>query len=777
MSIRYDRFRNARYLPYLTAFLMINASTVANAQMSEESSGSGGVADIVVTANKRGAESLLKVPASISAVSSDSLARSGAQSIQDYAQSLPGLAVFDAGPNQKRVKIRGVSGSSDSEPQETVGIYLDDVSITSPGGTNNENNASPDLNLFDIERVEVLKGPQGTLYGAGSMGGTIRFITKKPKLDKVEGEVQGRLSSTKSGDASYSGDAVINLPLVTDTMALRLVGTYRNTGGYIDNASTDFSKKNYNNDSSWLVRGTLLYKPADTVEIALKYLHREVTVNGLNSVPRGNKLISAYLVEPHSDADMDIINSELNVDLGGATLSSSTSYLDRRDLGFRDLTPLGRAYIGVVSGFAEPAPPLGLYNKQAYHEFAQELRLASDNSHKMKYVVGAYYSKQVKRFTQDGPWPGFSDYLTRNGAIAALAGKVPFQSPVLGITDLSFYSAVVDQDLRQLALFGELTYSFTDQLDLTIGGRYFDISQHSLFDADDRSMFVTTDASYRKAALKEDGFNPKATLSFKPKQDVLLYATVAKGFRPGGFNQPVSTNAQCLAEFQVIGFNPNDFPGFKSDSLMSYEVGAKGDALNKHVQFTASAYQIDWKDIQLRNQLQCGFTVFDTASKAKIKGLEGSLTARPTRDLTLSVNGAYTDAKLLSASMTTGGIAGDRLVGVPKFTLAGSIEYEMPLSGDVSGYLRTDAMYVSTYKSFFSTQILNGAIRNRDLGDFAIVNARVGAFGKVGEWEAQIFVNNVLNKLGDTGAQNDIFGDVVFRTRPREIGVQVSKRF
>ncbi|KRB85501.1 hypothetical protein ASE00_01510 [Sphingomonas sp. Root710] len=755
---------------------MAGLSSTALAQ-SANTEDSGGLGDIVVTANKRGAESLQKVPASISAVSSDTLQRTGAQSVQDYAQAMPGLAVFDTGPNQKKVRIRGVSGSSESEPQETVGVYLDDVSLTSPGGTNNENNASPDLNLFDIERIEVLKGPQGTLYGAGSMGGTIRFITKAPKLDRVEGEAQARVSTTRSGDMSYGGDAVVNLPIATDKMAVRIVGTYRKTGGYIDNVSPDFSKKNYNDDTSWLVRGTLLYKPTETVDIALKYIHRDVNVHGLNAVPRGANLTSAYLVEPRSTSNMDIINGVVSVDVGGATVTSSTSYLDRRDLGFRDLTPLGRSYVSIVSGFAEPAPGIGLYNRQGYHEFAQELRLASDDSGPLKYIVGAYYSKQVKRFTQDGPWAGFAAYLARNGTPAALVGKDPFVSPVTGVTDLNFYSAIVDQDLRQLALFGEATYSFTDQLDLTVGGRYFDISQHSLFVANPLAIFVTADAAFRQASLKEDGFNPKATLSFQANPDLLVYATVAKGFRPGGFNQPVSTNPQCLAEFQQIGFNPNDIAGFKSDSLWSYELGLKGSTPDRRVQFNGSAYQIDWKDIQLRNPLTCGFTIFDTASKARIRGAEASVTARVADGLTLSVNGAYTDAKLLAAAPTTGGVAGDRLLGVPKFTLSGSADYEKSINATMSAFVRVDASYVSTYKSYFSTQIYNGTLKNRDLGDFTLVNAHFGVAQDDGGWETQLYVNNVFNKLGDTGAQNDIFGDVVFRNRPREIGLQVSKKF
>lgn len=565
-----------------------------------------------------------------------------------------------------------MSGSSESEPQETVGVYIDDVNVTNPGGTNNENNTSPDFNLFDVDRIEVLKGPQGTLYGAGSMGGTIRFITKQPRLDGYEGEVQGRVSSTKSGDPSYSGDGMLNVPLVDSQLALRVVGTYRKDGGYIDNVSPTLNKSDYNDDSSWLVRSTLLYKPSDDLHFSLKYIHRNVDVNGLNSTPRDQELTSNFLVEPRSTSKLDIVNGVGDVKLGSVTLTSSTSYLQRRDLAVRDLTPLGQGYIALVSSAAEPAPPIGLHNRNNYHEFAQELRLASDNTGRLKFVAGVYFSKLTKRFTQDGAWPGLAGFLDANGVPAALAGKGPVASPTLGITDWNFYLATVDQDLRQIAVFGEATYSFTDRVDLTIGGRQFDIRQHFLFDANPEAIFVTPDAAFRQSQLSEHGFNPKATLSLKATEELLLYATAAKGFRPGGFNQPVSTNAQCLQDFSVLGYNPNSVAGFKSDSIWSYEAGVKAQTPGRRTQLTAAAYQENWSDIQLRNPLTCGFTVFDTASKARIRGFEGSLETRLVHGILMGLNGAYTDARLLSASPTTGAVAGDRLLGVPGFTVGGS---------------------------------------------------------------------------------------------------------
>lgn len=733
--------------------------------------------EIVVTANKRGEQSLQDIPISISALSATDLQRSQAQGIQDFATSIPGLAVFDTGPNQKKLKIRGVSGSSESEPQETVGVYLDDVDITNPGGTNNENNTSPDLNLFDIDRIEVLKGPQGTLYGAGSMGGTIRFITKQPKLDQFEGEVQGRASDTRYGEPSYGGDFMLNAPLVNDVLALRVVGTYRKDGGYIDNVSPTLNQKNYNDDASWLLRGTLLYKPSEVLDVAVKYMHRTAQVYGLNATPADSPLVADYLVEPRSNDSLNIVNGVVNFHIAGATLTSSTSYLDRHALAVRDLTPLGQAYIAAVTAAAAAAPPIALNNKNDYHQISQELRIASDDTGRLKYVAGLYFAKLTKEFIQDGAWPGLQGFLEQNGTPAALDGKGPVASPVLGITDWNFYLANVSQDLRQLAAFGELTWSILEPLDLTVGGREFNIKQHFLFDANPQSLFVTPDADYRKSELTDVGFNPKATLSYRALENLLVYATAAKGFRPGGFNQPVSTNLQCLQDFASLGYNPNSVAGFKADSIWSYEAGVKAKTPDRRAEINGAVYQENWSDIQLRNPLTCGFTVFDTASKARIRGVEGALNVRVTNGLLLELNGTYTNARLLSASPTTGAVAGEHLLGIPDFTLGSALEYDFAVPGGLDAYARVESNYISSYDSYFSHELYAGSPQNRSLGAYGLTNLRVGLANSSGTWSAQLFVNNVFNRLGETGAQNDIFGDVRFRTRPLEVGVQASHKF
>ncbi|MCE2830464.1 MAG: TonB-dependent receptor plug domain-containing protein [Sphingomonadales bacterium] len=209
----------------------------ASAQDAADEDKSGDAGEIVVTATKQGAQSLIDVPQSISAVGGEDLMRSGAQGIGDIAAKVPGLSAFGAGSNQTKIKLRGVSSASESEPQETVAIYLDDVPITGSGGTNNENGASPDLGLFDLNRIEVLKGPQGTLYGSGSLGGTVRYILNTPDLNNFEGRMQTRVSTTKRGSESYGIDGVLNIPIVQDKLALRLSGSFAHNGGWIDNTA------------------------------------------------------------------------------------------------------------------------------------------------------------------------------------------------------------------------------------------------------------------------------------------------------------------------------------------------------------------------------------------------------------------------------------------------------------------------------------------------------------------------------------------------------------
>ncbi len=745
--------------PFASFFIFSSVAHAAEMRLEE----------IVVTASKRGEQSMQDIPAAIGALSGSDLSSMGAQGLADFGAKIPGLAIFDAGANRKKIKIRGVSSSTESEPQETVGVYIDDVTITNAGGTNNENGASPDLNLFDLQRIEVLKGPQGTLYGAGSMGGTVRYITNLPDAGKWEGKVRGRGSLTKGGSASYSGDGMINMPIIKDKVALRVVAGAHHNGGYIDNKAPLVGlgfgpdgkvpgKDNFNDDNSWSVRANLMAYLGEALRVQLKYMRREYRVHGTAGVLYGNELDTIDYVEPFNRDNVDIYNAVVDYDLDGATITSSTSYYKRYNLDRQDTTLFSQSVFGPVD------PSSQLLNQNKYNDFNQELRIASKSDGALQYVLGAYYSKLNKNFIQDGFWPEYNDYFG-----ATVIGEFP--AILVPGTYPNVYQANVDQDVEQFALFGELTFDITDQFELVLGGRYFDVKQNFDLAINPASIFASPGATNRVGSSKENGFNPKITLSYKPDSETTVYATASKGYRIGGFNQPIPNTPQCGPELAALGLT-NSPVAYDSDSLWSYEVGAKKSLADQRVQINGAAYKIDWSNIQLRKQLNCGFTFFDNVASASIYGIEGDITALITENLQVTAGIGYVDAQL-GESVALFGQEGDQLAGVPKVTASLSAEYRFPLTGTIEGLVRGDLNYIGRFNSL--VDVSDPA--NRESGKYALANIRIGAEEMAGDWSASLFVNNVFNKIAVTGSYNSTFGDYVYRNRPREIGIVASKRF
>ena len=732
---------------------------------------------ILVTAQKRGAQSLVDVPAAIDAVGGEDLVRSGAQGIQDLSAKVAGLSILGAGANQTKIKLRGISSSSESEPQETVAVYLDDVPITGSGGTNNENGASPDLGLFDLQRVEVLKGPQGTLYGSGSLGGTVRYILNTPDLNNIEARGQLRASTTRRGDESYSVDAVLNLPIVQDRIALRLAGSFAHNGGWLDNTEpvvglgltpTGAGQEDLNSDENWLFRATLELRPADEFTARLRYMRREFDVTGENSVDtaRGD-YTQPWRVTPFNKDKFDLYDLFLEYDLGSFVISSSTSYFDRDTLDLQDTTRFSQLL------FTPAAPASALVNQNRQQDFTEEFRVSFEASDLLSGVVGLYYQNQEKTFFQDGPNPGLNTFCANNAGCFGL-GPTPGLIPVFPTVNRAVvgtfpnvFQSEVPQDLEQIALFGELTFSLTDQLDVIVGGRYFDLTGN--FEYNSRGAFSSPGADSRSGTYKENGFNPKATVSYQPNPDTTLYATASKGFRPGGFNQPIPSTPQCINELNSLGIT-NSAVSFDSDSLWNYEVGVKSRLPGSGVYFSGSAYYIDWSDIQVRRQLGCGFTFFSNAAKARSIGLEGSVSAELTDGLSFDLSVGYVDAQL-QRDLPQVGVKGDSLPGVPDWNVGFALDYERPISPSLDGFLRIDANYVSEFKSTFSeTDPLV-----RYAGDYALANFRLGISGQSDfGWTAALFVKNAFDERAVIGTQNNLFGDYQFINRPREVGVQLN---
>jgi len=756
-----------------------NQSTVPAAGLTQEASAGGQLQEVIVTAEKRGAESVLSVPQSISVVTAESLSRNAATGLDDFADEIPGLAVFGFGSDRNGIKIRGISSSTTGEPEETVGVYLDDLPITNPGGTNNEFGSSPDLDLFDLARVEVLKGPQGTLYGAGSMGGTIRYITNPPDLERFEGDVRSMVSTTAHGEPSYSGDLMLNAPLVNDALAARLVVSDAHDGGYINNAASftgyglgtagkPEGAAGFNFDNHWTARAELLYKPADSLRIKLWYLNQTYDANDVDGIPVGTGSVGAldqlrsldYTI-PFSQDHLDLYDAVIEYDTPLGLITSSTGYRRRRVLDSFDETTFFRSIV-----FGPGAPPDALLDLNRYHDFTQELRIASHGGSPFKYVGGVFYSDLEKTYIQDSPYPDINTYLAGAGAsplpqipaLLVLSGQYP-----------DIYQAVIEQNLKQFATYAELSYSFTRWLELTLGGRYFDVRQNYDEKVNPQSVFASPGAFTRLGYSRETGGTPKVTVSAKPNSHTLLYATVAKGFRPGGFNQPVPAIPTCASQLTSLGID-NSAPTFNADTVWSYEVGGKSQLLGNRLQVTGALYHIDWRQIQLEQFLTCGFSFFTNGGAAKINGGEAGLSAAPTRNWRINMSVGYTHA-YLAVNAATLGVEGDPLPGIPRFTGSLTTDYQIPL-GWAAAFIGGQVTYVSS----FNSQINPANPQNDVAGSYGIVNLHGGLTLSSG-LTVEAFVKNAADRLAVTGSLYTPFGNSEYVTPPRQIGVSIEKVF
>lgn len=747
-------------------------------QTDKAKEGKGAVQEVVITGNKQGGQSLQRTPSSVSAVSGDKLESLGVTSIQDIAATVPGLNAFNAGANQVKLKMRGLSSASQSEPQETVSIYLDEVSLTGSGGTNNENGASPDMGLFDLERIEVFKGPQGTLYGAGALGGTVRYVLNRPDLKRNSTRAQFRLSSTQGGGLSRGFDGVFNIPLVQDRLALRLAASKAHNAGWLDNRSarvglgrtpTDRAQDNQNIDDSSLLRATLLAKATPELTVQARLMRREFDVLGQNSVDTTSQSdVRNWYVVPKNRDRINLADLLVEYDLGWGQLTSSTSVLQRTTNSLQDTTAAALFVFPTFFGLpADQVPAAPLYNDNKQKDKTQEFRLAFGRGKPLRGVIGLYYTEQDKFFTQDGPIPGVNDALTAAGN-AFQVPTLPSVSGQIAGTHPSTYQATVPQVYTQSALFGELTWELDPRHEIILGGRQFRVKHDFSFRSG--GLFSAAGATERQGSASESGFNPKLTYSFRPNADLNLYATAARGFRVGGFNQPVPQTPQCLSELQTLGLSNSD-PAFKSDTVTSVEFGAKRKFADG-TRLSGSVYHNDWKDVQVRKQLACGFTFFNNAGKAASQGAEVALETGIGDNLELSASLSYVDAKL-KADITPIGRSGDRLPGVSDITASIGAEYRM-LLGNHEFFLRSDLRHAGKFNSEFDAT----SAANRTGGNFTLVDLRFGLrhAGK-GQWGATVFVNNLANKRATLGTQNNLFGDYRFVNRPRETGLIVSMAY
>ena len=665
--------------------LAIGAAGIANAQQTQQPpKAAADVQDrIVVTATKREA-SLQDVPFSINAQTEEDIRRSGAVTLEDLSRNVAGLAIQNLGPGQSQVSIRGVSSGQIVRDQpgvkEQVGVYLDETAISMSLFT-------PDLDLFDLNRVETLRGPQGTLFGSGNIGGTIRYITNAARLGVTEGTVEANVNTVKDGSTGGALKAALNVPM-GDVAAMRLVAYYTRFPGWIE-ALGPGGGKDVNEGERTGGRLSFTIQPTRDVTITPRLVYQKVTADGFNRQEVFNLYANPFTttVPPVTFGDRQqyllqrekfedettIADMTAKVGFGGFDLTSVTTYTDRNILVSRDASALtGSVSVDLEFPDAGVLLPSRLNDTTDFKGFTQELRLSSRGAGPLQWLVGAFYADSDRKYAQRLPTPGYDAFTNARfgaGTAAAVANGYGPDSP---------YNADLPYNLKQTALFGEMSYDFTNQLTGTAGLRYYDYEEERRFTSG--GLFSNGDDQVDRT--KSDGYSPRALLAYKMSPSVTWNAQASRGFRLGGVNDPLNLPLCTDQDEAIFG----GYQRFKDESLWNYEVGVK--VQRPGLRFNAAAFHTQMKDLQVTLDAgSCSSRVVFNVPKAHSSGLEMEMTLRPTDSLELGLAGSVVNAEFDStvrdgAGAVLGGIReGNRLPSVPKVQFTASVTYNFSLAG------------------------------------------------------------------------------------------------
>jgi iron complex outermembrane recepter protein len=703
--------------------LSIATLTLACVPLSTRAQELAALEEIIVTATKR-AEALQDVPLAITALSGDQLTRIGASGFADFYRSAPGLTFNQGDANRGKFSIRGIStGMTLGNTQSTVAVYIDELPTLDTFGAS----SMADLHLFDIERVEVLRGPQGTLFGSGAMGGAVRVITRKPDTQEFTGAVSTQLDSTRDGDMSSAVNAMVNLPLLEDRLALRVVGYYRDVGGYVGNVGTGERDANRS-----IVRGgraALLFEATEQLTLTGSVSYQESTPRdgaALNATVDG-KLVRRTLMPEFMDNELTIYNLTAEYDLGAATLFSSSTFA--KNTSFQQ--------VDLASVFGTP----GAHSRTTSESeaFAQELRLASNGDGPLSWIVGAFYLDRDRDMNIVLTWPGA-------GAIFGPA----FPSDVI-------YDAYLQPPTTEKALFGEVSYGLGERWEATLGARWFEndstYEEHTSGMLNRGTTQTFRDTTQRKAT-------PKLLLSYKPGADAKIYAQASQGYRVGQNNAAIPPDPDTLRPAPTY---------YEADTLWNYELGAKTEWLDGRLIVNGALYYIDWSDIQLDQRRRDNFNYIANIGEAHSMGVELEVSARPLPGLQLSSAVAFTEAQIDedNATLATPVRKGDRLPGVAEFTISNAIDYTLALRDAWSGYGRLDHQYVGeSFDTFDRSRAL-------PMGDYHVVNLRTGVTND--RWELALYARNVLDSNKVVTAFRGV-EEVRYLQQPRTLGLEVNVR-
>ena len=754
------------------ATCLLSSPAAAQATADQPQHLAAEVSEIVVTAQKR-SQNLRE---SISVLSGAQIEKQHVEGYADLARTVPDLSFSSqGGPGLSNLEMRGVSSTTGTS---TVAIYLDDAPITIRNNSFYSGQAEP--LLFDIAQTEVLRGPQGTLYGASSMGGTIRFVSNPVRLNTFEASVGGELSATEHGGLNYMAKGVVNIPLVSDQLGLRVGFETTRDSGFVDHATAGvIDKSGINAVRSSVIKATLQWDatPQLTITPAIFVQRANIADTGLVDLATPS-YVTAKLVRERGRDTLMVPSLKVNYAMASATLTSITSFADRKFPRTTDGTYFNSVFVGnfvdslgvtgvdgQLDGSKLGALAGPVYNSLETKQLTQEVRLVSkpyspNGGSPFTWIVGLYYSHAQNTGISNQYIPGF------NATFQSTYG-VPAET-VLGVTipgnDL-FYAFETQQKDAEYAAFGEVSYNLTPRLKFTAGMRY--LHGTSSMDFVSSGFFASTPSASGKVSANTT--TPKFSATYDVSHDLTAYATVGKGVRLGGINQPVPASA-CASDLAGFGLTsaPTDY---QPDSLWNYEAGAKGRFFDHKLSLNASAYDIKWNQIQIDVPLQtCGFDYTANVGRAESYGLETEARWRAGRSLTLGASGQYNHAAFTRAIAGLGIADGDAVPGVPEWSVNLDADYERNLADDITGFIRANWQF--TGKSH-GTFVRSNPDYERPAYDLA--GASVGITGV--NWEMSLFVKNLFDDKKIIQRPSDNYAPEGYTPTPRIIGLAANRSF
>jgi len=786
--------RRVQGLGILVQFIVISACLIVPVTGSSQESGTDNVVleEIIVTARKR-AQALSNVPIAISAIGQTKIEDYGYTNLESYFRTIPSVALVDGGAQRKQVIIRGITVDHSVRGESLSSIYVDETLVS--GGL-----FGLDLRIFDMERLEVLKGPQGTLFGGGSISGAIRYISNKPNTTEYQTNVAVDVSDTNgAGDPGWSVDAMVNVPLVEGVLGLRAVVYKADHAGYYHN--DNLGLKNQGQYDQTGGRLSLRWTPTDTLSVTGTYFIDDTDQDGWyrSSGDNWQDLNQANRMQELLTADAEIISLNVEWDVGWATITSATAQYD-----FEAFRKVDRTFLG-IDAFYDPAR-LAVLDDEDEEVFSQEIRIVSapDSFGKFDWIAGLYYSDRDTN-QRVGDYIGLGDGYDQNNAGDVFAAAAPGQDfvdsfPVgyvspFGPTEQGclpgtcsidtvepgtypdmIYREIGHRIQEQLAFFGEVSYHFNDSWTGTFGYRRTE--------TDTAGTFVNQVADSGNPVFSENVVtdpyeephdNYMGNLAYQINDDVLVFARAAEGFRvgTGGLGPTIQPSCQALAE-EVFGFVPGKIT---SDTMWGYEIGTKMTLADGRLSLNAGLFRNEWTDIQVRVRLEgdatCSIRVTQNVAAATGDGLEFDATWLATDRLRLGFAGSWVDFTLDDDQPFLNALAGDRLPSHPDINLSASANYDFPLSDNLDGFVRGEVSYVGEILGVFNA---DANLPRDTYGEYTIVNLRLGA--RTEKWDVALYFDNLF----DEDALAFQFKDRRGRTeslvaRPFTVGVNVRTRF